>query len=365
MYNHGQQQFFEDVIKLSLKTEKIFYFFVNEYGVPDTQKLHVFRKFYFINTEEYLKLRCINIALHCEIHCRSPHVKKRCFIGHGFPGKATVWHQENLKSFNHYFLYGPKDRKIFDFVSKNDQTLKNNITFWEVGYPKYDYQFSASSLEIEDVAREIGLNPSKKTILFAPAWDPRGILRTAGLELMRILRDLESYNIIIKLHPASLADKKSKDYFLYTGGIDWSKAIGDFLKERKSNSKFFMPDCQSINPLFKVSDVMITDFSGVALGFFLENKPVISIDCPDYFSETLKEFGSDGKLAKSNELFNNGRQACHLISDYEEIGKAIRHVLQNPNENSEKRLSIANQLLYNKGKGTVTFLKTLKKILTQ
>lgn len=368
MCNHGQQQYFSDVIKLSIQRENIFYFFVNDYHVDQESKLDEFKSYHFILQAEYLDLKGIDLALHTEIHCRSPHIKNRCFIGHGFHGKATVWHQENLKSFNHYFLYGPKDRKIFDFVSKNDQTLKKNITFWEVGYPKYDFQFSASSMEIKDIAREIGLNPSKKTILFAPAWDPRGILRTHGLKIFNLFRALDEYNFIIKLHPASLAGKKSKHYDFYTGGIDWRKEISKQIREdrkqkERNRSNLFFPNLSSINPLFKISDLLFTDFSGVMQGFYIEKKPVIAIKSPEFYNLTLCEWGSDGMHSFDNPLFNNGIHAAHLISDIFELKEMILCVLSNPNAKSKEREKVVKDLLYNPGNGTKIFLKTLTNIL--
>ena len=70
MCNHGQQQFFSDVIKLSVQTENIFYFFVNEYHVDQQSKLDEFESYHFILQDEYLCLKGIDLALHTEIYCR-------------------------------------------------------------------------------------------------------------------------------------------------------------------------------------------------------------------------------------------------------------------------------------------------------
>ena len=362
MCNHGQQQYFSDVILLSLQKEKIFYFFVNECPVNSVHKISEFKDFFYITQEAYLKIKGIDLALHSEIYCSSPHVSEICFIGHGFPGKHTVWSEENLKSFNHYFLYGPKDRKIFSYITKNySNEISNRINLWEAGYPKYDFQFNVKKSEIIKIKQNVGVDNQKPTILFAPAWDPEGVLRTIGLALLKIFKNLKQYNFIVKLHPASLADKNSKHFNFYTGGIDWKKTISDFCKACSSN--IFFPDFHSINPLFKISDLMITDFSGVTQGFFLENKPVISIDCPKFYSETLPQFGSDGKISRSNELFNNGRKGTFLLSDFKKIDHAIAHVLKNPDENAEARKKIALELLYNPGKGTPCMLSAIKNIL--
>ena len=364
MCNHGQQQFFKDIIELSLKSEKFFFFFVNDYEVDKTEKKDCFQNFSFITVEDYCELKGIDIALHTEIYCRSPHVKQRCFIGHGFPGKHTQWSRENSKSFDHYFMYGERDKEYFDYVTGNDSSIRKNIKFWEVGYPKYDYQFNTKKTKKSSIKSSIGLNTQKKTVLYAPAWDPCGIHRTKGIELIKAFKKLRSYNFVIKLHPALLASKRSKQYEFYTGGIDWKTEINkatSSISFRKSN--VFFPNFDSINPLIKISDLLLTDFSGVALGFFIENKPVICIDCPDFYCKTLIEQGSDGKVSKTNHLFNNGRDASHIINDIDSLSKAISYVLTDPNEMESERMKIASKLLYNPGNGTKIFVETLITIL--
>jgi hypothetical protein len=364
MCNHGQQQFFTDVIKLSLKSEKFFFFFVNDYEINESEKKECFKNFSFITIEEYHKLKDIDIALHTEIYCRSPHVKERCFIGHGFPGKQTQWSTENSKSFNHYFMYGERDKEYFEFVTRGDSSIRKNIKFWEVGYPKYDYLFKTNESEKSTIKSLIGLNDKKATILYAPAWDPCGIHRTKGNELIKVFKKLNAYNFLIKLHPALLTSKRSNHYDFYTGGIDWYSEIKNAtsgLSFRKQN--VFFPDFDSINPLINVSDLLLTDFSGVALGFFLENKPVICIDCPDFYSKTLMEQGSDGEVSKTNQLFNNGRDASFVIEDINSLSKTIPHVLSNPCAMETQRLQIAKRLLFNPGNGTKVFVETLINIL--
>jgi CDP-glycerol glycerophosphotransferase (TagB/SpsB family) len=261
-------------------------------------------------------------------------------------------------------MYGERDKEYFAHVTGNDSSIRKNIKFWEVGYPKYDYHFKTNEPEKSSIKSLIGLNDKKATILYAPAWDPCGIHRTKGIELIKVFKKLHAYNFIIKLHPALLTSKRSSHYDFYTGGIDWYSEIKNAtsgLSFRKQN--VFFPDIDSINPLINVSNLLLTDFSGVALGFFLENKPVICIDCPDFYSKTLVELGSDGQLSKSNHLFNNGRNASHIVKNINELPKSIPHVLSNPAEMEKERMEIASKLLFNPGEGTKVFLKTLNTIL--
>jgi CDP-glycerol glycerophosphotransferase len=237
----------------------------------------------------------------------------------------------------------------------------DKIKLWDVGYPKYDLNFKNEDSQIEEIRKSIGLDPSKKTILFAPAWDPKGVLRTHGLKLLNLFENLKQYNFIIKLHPATLASKKSKHYDFYTGGLDWRKEIADFMDKSKSNNLFF-PVIESINPLFKISDLLITDFSGVSLGFCLEDKPIICLDCHD-FHETLSKWGSDPNQSFENNLFNNGREAATIVKNLEELYNTVKTVISNPEEKAVEREQIRTRLLYNRGQGSLSFLSVMNFIL--
>ena len=66
---------------------------------------------------------------------------------------------------------------------------------------KYDLNFKNYDSQIEEIRKSIGLEPCKKTILFAPAWDPKlKVLRTHGLKLRsNLFENLKEYNFIINL----------------------------------------------------------------------------------------------------------------------------------------------------------------------
>jgi hypothetical protein len=360
MSNAGQQQFFEDVCALSIKKgENNFFFLVNDCHVEDGEKIDIFHSCTFITPDVYAYISGVDLALHAEIWCRSPNVKNVCYIGHGFPGKHTSWSKENLRSFNHYFLYGPRDREILAYVTGNDPSSIDHIKFWEVGYPKYDAQINNVQRDLMLEAK-LGICPGTKTILLAPAWDPDGALRSYGVELFEKLVSMRDVNIIVKLHPASLASKLHKDYEFYTGGVDWLKVLDNFAK---THSNFIVYREQKINPLFKIADVLLTDFSGVAMGFFIEDKPVVCIDCPDYYEKTLPSWGQDGAISKSNDLFNNGRNASNVVHNLDALEGVLRHALANREEYSQARKKIASSLLYHPGEGTDFALDAINSIL--
>jgi hypothetical protein len=363
MTNAGQQQFFEDFyVKANEGARNYYFFLVNEYPLDDKDKAPCFKGLVSLTTVEYEHLRGVDIALHAEIWCRSKWAREICYVGHGFPGKHTRWDTENLKSFRHYFLYGPRDLDILALITKDSPDDVSHIKFWKVGYPKYDSQLNDRGADAERLQRELGLRTGagRLIVLFAPAWDPGGALRTMGQDILKRFAQMPAFDFVIKLHPASLASPASKDYEIYTGGVDWAQLVGAASKEH-GNIHFYRE--HKINPLFKLADILVTDFSGVAMGFFLEDKPVICIDCPEYFEKVLPSWGQDGEASRSNNLFNNGRNASYVVDNLDALEGALIHAGQNPGEFSSERKAIATALLYNPGRGAEATLEAVDKIL--
>lgn len=361
MTHENQQQYFVDFYEHSLRAGKKYYFvIVNDYYLGPALKLDVFSGIPSLVPQMYRWISGVSLALHAEISCRSWNVPNICYVGHGFPGKHTLWSDANLQSFNHYFLYGPRDREILKFLVGNNRNRLQHITLWNVGYPKYDAQIK-DVYDTSEVRAEIGLRPGTgPVVLFAPAWDPGGALRKYGSKLFELFGEMIDVDFIVKLHPVSLINSGSPDYDFYTGGVDWSATILQAC-EKYHNLHFVRSG--SINPLFKVSDILLTDFSGVALGYFLEDKPVICIDCPEYYSEVLPQWGEDGALSRDNSLFNNGRSASHIVYNLDELADAVDLATKCPSLMSQRRRSIAASLLYNPGRGTDAMLDAVDSIL--
>ena len=99
---------------------------------------------------------------------------------------------------------------------------------------------------------------------------------------------------------------------------------------------------------------MITDVSSVALEFIVLDKPVIYIDCPEYFKKTLEkvysEFGnSNPDYVKNDPKANAGRHVGLIVKDINELPEAIYRSINNPTEFSDKRKKLAEKLCYNPG----------------
>jgi CDP-glycerol glycerophosphotransferase (TagB/SpsB family) len=111
--------------------------------------------------------------------------------------------------------------------------------------------------------------------------------------------------------------------------------------------------------------VMVTDFSGVALEFMILDRPVVYIDCPQFFESTLKTYGCDPVLGKSGDRFNAGRNYGVVVDSLSDMVKAVKRSLDNPDELSAKRKELTRLLLYNPGCSASIAADTVCRLLAE
>ena len=109
-------------------------------------------------------------------------------------------------------------------------------------------------------------NNGEPKIIIAPSWGEHGLLENKGKELVEILLNA-GFNVVVRPHPETT--KRSP------------KVINSIQKRFGNHPNFvYEGSITSINSLFQ-SDIMISDWSGVALEYaFGLEKPVLFIDVP-------------------------------------------------------------------------------------
>ena len=300
-----------------------------------------------------------DIFIESEIYCRGPKNSIKIMVGHGQPNKFSNWAEENLKAFDVYFLYGPLLRDLFEMIKTEKPQSTSHIELMNIGYPKIDDLFQLK-YKREVVLSDLGLNPALPTILYAPAWDPGGSLRTYGIQVIESLLAIPDVNVVVKLHPISLGRPQDPHYEFYTGGVDWIDRFRPFEK----HTSFCHVTNYSINPILAAADVMVTDFSGVALEFMTQDRPVVYIDCPEFYEKTLKEWGQDPELSKNDERLNAGRNVGVVVKDISKLSDVVMDSLRNPAALSAKRKALMERFLYNPGRGAATAAEAVLKLLS-
>lgn len=124
----------------------------------------------------------------------------------------------------------------------------------EFGYPRNDLIKHSSRIEIR---RELDLKDGEKMILYAPTWrgeitSPQNIVNTFINFFEEINAEIPSkYKMYIKLH----------------------NMVYEFIEEK--HHKYLTPFSLDTNELLSVTDILITDYSGIMFDYLLTDNPIV------------------------------------------------------------------------------------------
>ncbi len=334
---------------LKTKTNSISYYIATHYAgnkMLDPFNIPLNRQFNVNLSREFSK---------CDIFL-SPHIygvgnknSIRVHINHNQPVKYESYRKEDFINFDIHFLTSPLHKEQTDNSINKYQLNNRNIKLYEIGYSKSDALLQGKYDRIK-VLRKLNLDTALKTVLYAPSWDEGLSLRSYGEKIIESILQVKNINVIVKLHPISYCPKDGPNYLFYTGGIDWNEKLSKF----DINKNFRHVPSNDIDPILSASDVMVTDVSSVALEFIMLNKPVIYIDCPEFFEKTLTKtyinFGNTtAEFVRNDPKANAGRHVGTVVYDIDKLPIAIQENLQNPDQLSEKRNEFRKMLSYNPG----------------
>ncbi|BDF96586.1 CDP-glycerol glycerophosphotransferase family protein [Pseudoalteromonas sp. KAN5] len=189
---------------------------------------------------------------------------------------------------------------------KRLQDLYPNGHFYDSGYAKLDPLFDNSAEKIS--LKELGLDPNKKTLLYAPTFYP------SSIECMgdQFANDFTDYNIIIKPHFFTLVKPRYKKQRIKLA--HWGKSSNVYIADENQFD---------LIPFLAIADVMLSDASSAIFEFSALDKPVIWCDFyklrwsyRGIFSFRLKE-----RLDDDINYFN---EICHPAKHYQEVITTLR-----------------------------------------
>jgi CDP-glycerol glycerophosphotransferase (TagB/SpsB family) len=272
-------------------------------------------------------------------------------VFHGQPSKGVTFRHPQADPFqcnDGFFLYGPLHRQALqEHLDEWRLTLPTHLSLFDIGYSKSDDLINGK-FDRNEILREMNLDAGKKTILYAPAFNAGASLRENGVEIIDTLCGLTQFNVIAKL-PIDVFQPTSD--LESTGGVDWPAAIGD-LERRHAN--FRLDRRLEANPALACSDVLITCVSSIAFEFLAIGRPVIYLDTPAFFSETLRAWfpGRDVSCWANRTVVNGGREFGLVVSTPSELPAAIDDVLDHPQDHPRQPSALRDRLLYNPGRAT-------------
>ena len=242
-----------------------------------------------------------------QVHTHS----KTAQLGHGVGPKPSYYRKSDTPMTVRFIEGALRLEKI--------QKMYPNDTFVQVGYSKLDPMFDGTQEGFDLV--KFGLDPSKKTILYAPTFNP------SSLECFpdNWPQDFNNYNILIKAHGFTYARARYQSQ-------------RDKLNKWASFSNVYVADGNDLSllPFMKAADILLSEASSTLFEFVALKKPVIVCN---FFKLKWSYRGPfkyrfEQRFGKDNVLYKDiGRH----IQAYNELDAAIQAEFASPHEYEANR----------------------------
>ena len=286
----------------------------------------------------------------CFKHPEAPLDIPRIAATHGLTDKKCKFPYESdrnpLACFNVIFATGDimfkgSWEKYCEKYPDTNQALKR----FKVGAPKTDSLFQ-SIYDREEILESLNLDPKKKTVIYSPTYQKEASLEQWGLEILERLCNM-NINVISRLHHCSLETDNFNAHNNGNSGKNWRNILDDFCN-KYPNFKHVEGDS---NPYFVAADTLIGDVSGACYEFMIQDKPVIFIDCPDYF----EKYGKDG-------IAYCGRAAGLVVENISELQAKVNEALDD-DQNSDIRWKLIRKLIYHPGESADYSIGTIYSLI--
>lgn len=280
---------------------------------------------------------------------------------HGQPSKANVYQRFNYRQINALFFYGPlmKDHYYETKAKEPDWPL---IRTFDVGQPLSDHRIN---LEIgkKEAKLLLGLDQDKFTVIYAPSFEYCSSLAGNGEEIINAILS-RGVNLIIKPHPAFYNNSEFLDN--YNRNIpnirNWSEKVSQY--DSREDCVFSYDNSLDMGVALAASDVMLTDFSGVAFDGFLKDLGLIFWNCEDFYSEYLPQrYGVSEDAARSSLACNVGRDYGVVVNNSSQLIDALEFYRRNPGHLAQERRQVREKLLFNPGRATQAMTRVIVDLL--
>lgn len=183
-------------------------------------------------------------------------------VPHGFSDK--VFYIRKMANEDITLIYGDN---MIDLL-KEEGVFENLNQYVISGNYRYTY-YKKNKEYLDRIAHEdvlAGLDPKKKTILYAPTWMDLEQSTTFFDSSHHILDHVpEDYNLLVKLHPRLELDDT----------VGFYEVIGRYAKNKNI---FFVTDFPLIYPLLSKADIYLGDMSSIGYDFLPFNRPMFFLN---------------------------------------------------------------------------------------
>lgn len=272
-----------------------------------------------------------------------PRGAKRVQTFHGVAGKyRTVYDSPSNSMRDWDRLFFINKRRLQHFIDCGAIDANSDAARL-IGMPKLDCLVDGSLVR-DEILVSLGIDPTRRTILYAPTWSAHSSVVSMGEELVARLGEA-GYAVIVKLHDRS---RDAVD-FGHSGGVDWGQRLEPLLQRyggllaTGANSSRYLP----------AADVMITDHSSVGFEYLLLDRPLIRIHVPELIKNTDIEPSYVELMANASSSVNN----------VEETVAAVERAFADPALKSGDRVAVANEMFYKPGTATQRAVTALYELM--
>ena len=250
-------------------------------------------------------------------------------IYHGIGVKPSYWRDNNKRL----------DVRFVEGQYRIDQLRKHGVDTDLVltGYIKLDSLFNKNSNYYKDKEESLGLDKSKKTILYAPTFYPSS-LEKLGLSLGDIT---SGYNLIIKPHMWT--------YYLDSFGdisLKGQRKLIFKLIDQFDHIRLLEPAEYNVTPYYKISDLLLTDASSTIYEMIALSKPVV---VNRFYHLKLSHRIFQKRLYKrrlDKEMNDEVEKFCFLADNVKQLPLAIEKALNQNNKNTALIEEYQKKMLY-------------------
>ena len=268
-----------------------------------------------------------------------------CFLNHG-TGIKNILYRELAKVPNDKYQIFVEGRHRVDSLKKSGRLGKNEVHL--IGLPKLDYYFQGRYSDREKLLAHLGLDPLKKTIVYAPTYKPTSLYEIKN----EIFEQTSKYNLIIKLHPYSWMGK----YAAHGQHRIYERRV------KKYPHAVLLPfEAYNIVPFYAVADTLISEASSTVFDFLALNKFGIVYDL---HCDKLNHSDGEPLLEIDNREFLKG--AFVHVNAGNQLQSAIECAF-NPTEQMKARADeYRKQLFYQlDGKASQRFIAKIEELYSK
>jgi len=270
---------------------------------------------------------------------RSFHVTKSIYpvryiyIFHSMISTHMGYRNGAFDFYNDVFCVGPYQKEEIEKREHMEDLPKKKLM--EIGYSRLD--------SIYKLAHE---RPPKKndisTVIIAPSWGVENILELCGFTLIKSLLN-ENLRVIVRPHPETIHQNP--------------KLLSSIRNKFSDNHNFFIEDNIMTHDSLIDADVLISDWSGVALEYaFGLERPVLFIDTP------RKINNKDYSKLEIDPLEVTARPIIGEIispNKIEEAGFRVKELIEKSSHYEKNIQMLRGKSVYNFGRSSAVGAKIL------